>query len=630
MCPEPKTPVHSSGIHCPLNECRVLVLLFRTSGEIRDLSHSFVELLGGERSEWRGRNLFSILSETSDADLKQLFAEADAGSACPLDLEIKREGGERLLCRGQLTLPLSPEDPVCFTGAMLVENPSFSLDHRLITDAFMAAANAMVICDAKGRILKVNQAFTRFTGYTSNEAVGRSTALLKSGKHSKEFYEEMWATVLRGEVWQGEIINKRKNGTLYREEMTITPVFSAEGLVENFIAVKQDITERKQLEEMYFRSQRLECMGAIASGVAHDMNNVLSPIMMSADLLLAKEEDEERRELFQMIKDEAKQGAAIVKQLLGFARGDASEFTTLQLRHLLKDLVHIFRSTFPKRITIDAQLDRELNTVKGNTTTLNQVFTNLMINSRDAMPEGGVLLVEATNCTLDDAFCDQHSQARAGDFVRIRVQDDGIGMSAEIQEKIFDAFFTTKEAGKGTGLGLPTTIAIIKEHQGFLLVTSTPDVGTVMDVYLPGADLSEQEVTSPPHFKPITGDRERILVVDDEESVGYMLNSTLAGLGYTVEVLRGGQEAIDWIRTHPEDVDLLMLDMMMPEVDGEQVFNTLLEEGILPPTLIMSGMVPEDLFTSPEMDFSKNFIAKPFTIQDLSEKLHLILHESDG
>ena len=495
----------------------------------------------------------------------------------------------------------------------------------------MAAANAVVICDNEGRILKVNPAFTTFTGYSAKEAIGQSTSLLRSGKHPDSFYDTMWKTISGGDVWHGEIVNKRKDGSLYTEDMTITPIFCESGEIKNYIAIKQDVTEKKLLKELYLRSQRIESMGTIAGGVAHDLNNALSPIIMSADLLLAQHqgEDEAKAETYQMIKDGAKRGADIVRQLLGFARGDGDELIEIQVRHLLKDQIKIFRSTFPKNITIEADLDASLNTVLGNSTKLIQVFTNLMINARDAMPEGGELLVQASNQTLDPSFVKENSMPLEGEVVRIRIRDTGVGMKKELQEKIFDPFFTTKERGKGTGLGLPSVLTIIHEHHGVLHLDSEENKGTTFDVYLPANLTSHSVEADPVSHSAARGNGEVILVVDDEKSIGFMLKSILESLGYVVFYVNGGKEALEWVDNNPHRADGLILDLMMPEVDGIEVFQILKKKNHLPPTLFMSGMISDGEGDNYGGEEGVHFISKPFAVREIAERLQVVLRQED-
>lgn len=612
-------------LECLLTSTTEGFLLLNPSGMILDANATFCGFSGYTQKELKGKHLNALLLEEGRRQLHESIQGLSAHEPTSIQMYLCRADGSEAQIEGNLNTPDLSSGILCLFCKDVSESASRKKDLRLATDALMAAANAVVITDPKGVILQVNRAFTRYTGYTMNEAVGQSTQLLNSGRHPDDFYREMWETIQRGEVWNGEVVNRRKDGSLYTEDMTITPIFSEEGEIVNYIAIKQDITDRKALEEMFLRAQRLESVGTLASGVAHDLNNVLSPIIMSADLMIAQTQDERTTELLSMIKEGAKRGADIVRQLLQFARGGGGEFSEVQIRHLLKELIKVYRETYPKSITIDFQHDRDLFPVMGDATQLSQIFSNLMINARDAMPGGGELRVTAENRHVDADFVKRYPFASTGEFTRVRIQDDGIGMSTSVQSRIFDAFVTTKMQGKGTGLGLPTSLSIVKNHEGFIVLESEEGVGTTFDVYLPSATEFQKQDVQPGKEAPPSGSGQRILVVDDEESIGFMLRGTLVSLGYQVEVATGGAAALDWVRQHPGKADLLMIDMMMPQIDGAEVIRTLREENLLPRTLIMSGMVSEDVLESTGIDLETNYIAKPFTIQELAVKLADVL-----
>jgi len=624
-------PDHKAILDCLLSSAREGILAISREGAIKVANTSFCKWLGIEEETLLQQNLFTYMDEETGHNLRKLIASLKEREPTEGFFALSGAGNSTIEFKAQFGVPDSTRDIVCITCEDITGVQEDRRTARLTSNAFMAAANAIVICDTKGRVLKVNRAFTTFTGYTAKEVEGRSTKLLKSGTHPDQFYKDMWETITRGDVWQGEIVNKKKDGKLYTEDMTITPVYSEKGVIENYIAIKQDITDSKRLEDMYLRAQRLESVGTLSSGVAHDLNNVLSPIIMSADLILAQQEDEDLCELMTMIKDGAKRGADIVQQLLSFARGGESGQVEVQLNHILKEQTRVYRETFPKKITIELRMGQAPLPVLGDSTQLYQVFANLMINARDAMPQGGNLLVQTSTEVIDLEFKLSHPYAKEGTFTRVRIQDNGTGMSEEVQAKIFDTFFTTKLQGKGTGLGLPTSLSIIKNHGGFLTLDSTPNEGTTFDVYLPAVESQVEEEWPGKESGPPTGNGQNILVVDDEESIGYMLRGTLSTLGYHVEVATGGRDAIDWVSEHPGGADLLMLDMMMPDVDGAEVIQELRKSDLLPPVLIMSGMVPEEVLASTGVDLDTNFIAKPFTIQAVAEKIDRLLNtQHDG
>jgi PAS domain S-box-containing protein len=272
---------------------------------------------------------------------------------------------------------------------------------RLQHSALQAAANAIVITDRKGDIQWVNEAFTRLTGYDRNEAIGLKPNILKSGTHGPAFYKNMWEEVLAGRVWQGELTNRRKNGTTYDEEMTITPVRSDHGDITHFIAIKQDVTERKKLEQQFLRSQRMQSIGLLAGGVAHDLNNVLTPVLLALPLLRNPLDPEERERIIESLEQSVRRGANIVQQVLTFARGVEVQRTSVQLRHLIREVARIAEETFPRDIEIRTSLPRDLWTVAGDPTQIHQVVLNLAVNARDALPNGGQLVFTGRNLELE-------------------------------------------------------------------------------------------------------------------------------------------------------------------------------------------------------------------------------------
>ncbi|WFB35035.1 PAS domain S-box protein [Kiritimatiellota bacterium B12222] len=597
-------------------EC--FVLLDR-SGRVREANASFFRLLDVPKEELVGKALLDLMAFEDQISFTEMWVSL---------LQSHRETGEWRIMNARGTFILMEMNffqhekegvpYICLFCRKIILDSDEQKLNRLRNHALAVTANAMVITDAKGLIVWVNQAFTKYTGYTLEEAEGETPGyLLNSGRQPDSFFQEMWETISLGRIWQGELINRRKDGTLYPEEMTITPMKNENGIISHYIAVKQDISEKKNLQELFLRAQRLESVGTLASGVAHDLNNVLAPIVMSADLLMVTVTDPQQLEMLAVVKESAKRGANIVRQLLTFIRGGVENKVEIQLRHLLKDIIKVYRETFPKYISIDDQISSDLLPVYGDATRLYQVVANLMINARDAMPEGGCLRVHVENSSIDEAEALEIRGAIPGQFVRVRIQDEGCGIPEEIREEIFDSFFTTKDTGKGTGLGLPTSLEIIKNHKGFLTLASEVDKGSTFDVYLPVFRGALQEETQ---NLPVTipqGFQERILVIDDEVAIGYLLDGTLSSLNYQVTVTSGGKEGLAWWRENREACDLILLDMMMPEMDGLEVTQTLQREGCKVPIILMSGMVSEEKLRQTGVDLERAFISKPFTIFDL-------------
>jgi signal transduction histidine kinase len=368
-----------------------------------------------------------------------------------------------------------------------------------------------------------------------------------------------------GKVWQGEIINRRKDGALRTESMTITPLRDAKGEISHFIAIKQDITAQKTMETRFLQGQRMEAIGALAGGIAHDLNNVLSPTMLLTGLLKDKLTDESDLEILAMAHASAKRGANIIKQLLTYSRSQVGERSPVQPRHLIHDMIEIMRETFPRDLDIQQQLPVSLWTVLADSTQLHQVLMNLCVNARDAMPTGGRLTIEAANASLLEGDPKLPAGAKPGPYVVISVSDTGHGIPAEIRHRIFDPFFTTKPPGQGTGLGLSTVFGIVQNHGGFVVVDSTPQVGATFTVCLPatidGAEAAA-EVPLVPMSLPEVG--QTILVVDDERAVRDGVRLILEQQHFQVIAAVDGGDALAQYLTHRDKISLVITDLMMP------------------------------------------------------------------
>ncbi|MDF3130030.1 PAS domain-containing protein [Kiritimatiellaeota bacterium B1221] len=612
---------------CLLSVTSENFLVMDMDGKLQEVNHAFCKFAGRPREDFISKSLFDLEPNPSDPVLKKHWAEICASKTYTTEFKFLLPNGVRHNMTGNFCVHTFDEGGLIFLFCKEIAVDPEKLNLlNLQTEALASTANAVVITDDHGLIVWANRAFSRYTGYSMEEAVGSAPGvLLKSGKHPVSFYTEMWETIRRGDIWQGELINRRKDGSLYPEEMTITPLFNEEGEITHYIAIKQDVSEKKNLQEMFLRAQRLESVGTLASGVAHDLNNVLSPIVMSADLLMVQTKDQHTNEMLLMIKDSAKRGADIIRQLLTFVRGEDEELVEMQVRHLLKELVKVFRETFPRYITIEDRIAVDLHPIKGNATNLHQVFTNLMINARDAMPKGGNLLLKVENVTLDEAQAREIEGARAGMFVRVRVEDEGTGIPIEMQQDIFESFFTTKGKGEGTGLGLPTSVTILKKHHGFLTLHSEVGRGSTFDVYLPVFDGVFDDTSFVPEEELVYGNGESILVIDDEESIGFMLKGTLKSLNYNVKITNGGRKGLEWWMENREACKLILLDMMMPEMDGAEVYKHLKEQNCQSKILIMSGMVSEEKLMETGVDLKNAFITKPFAIVDLAKKIRNLL-----
>ena len=468
---------------------------------------------------------------------------------------------------------------------------------RLRSAALDASALSITIADAVGCIEWVNPAFTALTGYRAEEALGKHlNQLIRSDRHPPEFYLQIQSTTMAGNTWHGEMFERRKDGTQISVEQTVTPVRNDEGRVAHIVVIGQDVSERQRLQEQVLRSQRLDSIGRLAGGIAHDLNNILSPILMAPALLRETVADPGAREVIDTVEVSANRGAAIIRQLLTFSRGGAAGGSHLpvQLLDVVRDMVAMIRETFPKNILTRSELHCTPWLVEGDATQLHQVLMNLCVNSRDAMPEGGVLTLTVENVELDAAAVAGHGGVVPGPFVVLGVSDTGCGIDPEHLDKIFDPFFTTKEVGKGTGLGLATALGLVRAHGGFFQIRSNSGSGTQVCVYLPASPDAVCPVPAAEPELPPRGQGELILVVDDEENVRRVTTRILERHGYRVLTASDGAEAFSRFQEHRTTIRLVLTDLLMPIMDGATLTRAIHRLDPAARVIAVSGHAPDD------------------------------------
>ncbi|MCF7785053.1 MAG: PAS domain S-box protein [Prosthecobacter sp.] len=418
---------------------------------------------------------------------------------------------------------------------------------------------------------------------------------------------------------------QRADGTLRWIHDRAFPVRDSHGTVLRIVGTAEDITESKQVEAQLLRSQRMESIGTLAGGIAHDLNNVLTPIMMSIELLKLQETNERRLNIFSTIENSARRGADMVQQVLSFARGVEGRQLAVDVGRLLKEIEKIANETFLKNIQVRSKIPKDLWGVQGDPTQLHQVLLNLCVNARDAMPGGGMLKLSASNVVLD-AHCGELSpEAKPGRHVLIAVEDSGTGMPPEVLERIFEPFFTTKELGKGTGLGLSTTLAIIKGHHGFLRVHSEMGEGTKFQLYLPANDSADVQLATPVESALPRGNGELVLVVDDEDTVRQIISQTLETFGYRVLEAADGVEASTLFTTHQGEIAVVLTDMMMPVMDGLATIQVLMRMNPQVRIIAASGLGVKDMVAKAMAAGVKHFISKPYSAETLLKTLAQVL-----
>lgn len=489
-------------------------------------------------------------------------------------------------------------------------------------------SDAVTVVDVQGRITYWNQAAARLFGWTAGEAIGRQACdLLYRG--DPETFTEMLRETDSRKSWSGELMKTNRSGESIIVEHRRSVLQDSSGKKIGYLCMDIDITARKRRERAAHRSQRLESIGTLAGGIAHDLNNVLTPILMGSKLLASGRGEANKKGLLETISASAQRGADLIKQLLAFAGGIRGERTPVQINEIIGETLKILEHTLPKSISIECHIEADCPTVLGDSTELAQVLMNLSINARDAMPDGGLLNISSESVSLDENSLQINPDARPGRYILIKVADTGTGMSSEILDRIFDPFFTTKEIGKGTGLGLATVQGIVKSHGGFINVYSELGQGTKFSVYLPAEDRHTAGIASLSESSEDElsgkGRGRTILLVDDEASILQMSSAVLEGAGYHVIPARDGASAISLYSRNQSEISAVLLDMMMPGLDGLQTLDELRRINPDVAVIACSGLRTAQREAEVLERGARSFIPKPYTEEQLLQSLCEVL-----
>lgn len=487
--------------------------------------------------------------------------------------------------------------------------------------------DAIVTCTLEGQILTWNRGAVALYGCPEESAKGKFLGSLIFPDESSRFATNLASIIAKREHRAEETHStNREHPVVVQTRWSL--IRNSEGKDEILI-VSTDVTEQKELERQFLRMQRLETVGLLASGIAHDLNNVLAPILMASQNLLHEIKDEGQADLLRSVEASARRGGTLVHQILSFARGTEGERVPLQIKQLMHEFQKVAKDTFPRSIQIVTQFGKNIGSVLGNKTQLYQAIMNLCVNARDAMPEGGILQIEANNVTLDEAFVSRFAPMAPGEFVLLRITDNGIGIPENVIDKIFDPFFTTKETGKGTGLGLSTVLGIVKRHSGFLDVSSRLGKGTKFSIYFPLIELTHTDGNAPSPSVLPSGSGKLVLIVDDERVMRDITASTLKKYGYQILTASDGTEGFALFTQHKHDISVVITDLSMPYMDGTKMIRALHQIDPKVKVIAASGMNEE--FKLPDALKRKiPFLKKPFAIEKLLETLHEILKPHGG
>lgn len=493
--------------------------------------------------------------------------------------------------------------------------------------AFENATIGMALLDMSGHPIKCNRALQQLLGYSEQE-LRRMSFTEFTHPDDMDTGPDLFQELMAGkrEQYQIEKHFLRKDKGVVCARLTASVVRGATNEPQYAIGVIEDITEKKKLENQFLRAQRLESIGMLAGGIAHDLNNVLAPILMSCELMKQDGLDETSRKLLAIIHGSAKRGAELVKQVVSFAGGAEGSHGPVMIEHLIHEMVNIARQTFPKDIRIRTEISKNLPRVSGDSTQLHQVLLNLFVNARDAMPAGGDLTITAENILVDMPRAVKNPEARLGPHVVIKISDTGVGISPEMKERIFEPFYTTKEFGKGTGLGLSTALGIVKSHGGFIILNSEPGKGATFEVWLPATTSEKPSSEQLEDIRPRRGHGELILVVDDEAAVRTLTKQTLEAYDYRVLSAANGTDAVSLYARHQAEIEVVIIDLMMPVMDRVALFRALMETNPAVRIIAPGGYFDMEHQTKALEAGAKKFLPKPYSVQALLNSVYETLH----
>jgi PAS domain S-box-containing protein len=584
-------------------------------------------LYGYTEAEAVGQISHELLKTEHPAPLNAFLEQLKERGKCEGELRHTTKNGEKIWVESRHLLAHDADGKmvVIETSRDITKRKEYIEHIRQQASLLDKASDAILVCDLNYQITYWNRGAERIYGWKNEEVLGKNIWDLLGGAdnaQTKQVQNELRQT----NESNFNTRNLTKDKRIIDIESRWTILTGESGISTSYLVINTDITKQKKIEEQFLRAQRMESIGTLAGGIAHDLNNILAPILMVAEILKLQPLDEKTRKWLTVLHENASRGGDLVKQVLTFARGVDGERVAVQLKRIIRDLTDVLRETFPKSITIKTNLEKDLPAVNADPTQLYQVLMNLCVNARDAMPGGGQITIAAEKITLDKSKARFYLDAKPGTYILLTVSDTGTGISKAIKTRIFDPFFTTKEAGKGTGLGLSTTLTIVKSHGGFINLYSEPGRGTQFSVYLPAGDAQEAHSAEETQKHP-RGAGETVLLVDDEENIRLVAGSSLEDFGYRVLLAKDGTEALALYVEHKDEIAVVLTDMAMPFMDGAATIRALRRVNPAVKIIAASGLTTPLQEGELQTLGVSDYIPKPYTAEKLLTTINTVLHK---
>lgn len=607
--------------------------IFRSTfdGRLIEANDTLARFLGYENREQILSRVESLGKEIYPNEMERqriLDALLESPEGIRMEAEYKRQGGKPVY--GIVNAKLSFDEngnPAWIDGAIedVTRIKQAAMETRKLAAAVEQSSDIIVITDPKGVIQYVNPAFEKITGYSRAEALGQTPRVLKSGKHDQAFYEDLWQTILVGETWKGNIINKRKDGSLFTEKATISPMVDDNGEITNFVASKRDITDEMALREQNRQMQKMEALGRLTGGVAHDFNNLLQAMNGFVELAgMDLPQDHRSRPFLEQTLTAGRRAANLVQQLLLFSRKKDMQFKYVDLNTAVDDLLKMVGRIIGTDIQVQWRPWNSSLTIHADPGMMDQVLMNLCVNARDAMPDGGVLTIATSIMEADAPFCAAHSWAKQGRYAVLKVGDTGMGMDEETLDRIFEPFFTTKEEGRGTGLGLATAYGVVQQHGGMISVSSELGKGSEFTIFLPLVGREVRVINKGVVEKAAGGD-EIILIVEDDAMVRQMAAAILEKAGYTVLEAGDGREAVNLFKLQHDRLSLVILDITMPNLTGKEAFEEIRRIKPEMPVLVCSAYDEGTDKTDFVAKEGLSYLQKPYSANTLLKTVRKII-----